>query len=203
MNKHTDIFTNIYENCIWGDNNNNNYKGTSGEGSSIEYNKEVYIPFLQNFIKDNQITKIVDLGCGDFRCGPEIYDNLDVIYYGYDAYQKVIEHNKINNKPIYNFIHLDFYNNIEKVNNADLCILKDILQHWSLIEIYKFLDYIGNNKKFKYVLICNCCGQTENNTDIKTGDFRPLSCDFFPLKRYRPIKLLNYNGKEISLIKFF
>ena len=41
-----EIFTNIYENKIWGDNNNNNYRGTSGGGSDVDYNKDTYIPFF-------------------------------------------------------------------------------------------------------------------------------------------------------------
>ena len=75
-------FTMIYENKIWGDNNNNNYKGSSGGGSTINYNENTYIPFLQKFIIDNDIETIVDLGCGDFVCGPLIYNNLDILYTG-------------------------------------------------------------------------------------------------------------------------
>jgi hypothetical protein len=33
------------------------------------------------------------------------------------------------------------------------------------------------------------------------GDFRPLSCNFLPLKKYNPIKILCYDTKEISVIK--
>lgn len=203
MDNHMKVFTGIYEKCVWGTNNDVNYNGTSGQGSSINYNKNEYIPFLKQFIKESNISKIVDLGCGDFRCGQEIYDDLDVTYYGYDAYLKVIENNKIlNPNKKYNFVNIDIYNKKENIESADLCILKDVLQHWTLHEIYSFLDYIGNNKKFKYVLICNCCDQQCNNTDIEIGDFRPLSCDYFPLKRYKPTKLFNYNTKEVSLIQF-
>lgn len=46
------IFTNIYQTNEWGNNNNNNYQGSSGEGSSIEFNYNTYIPFLKTFIKN-------------------------------------------------------------------------------------------------------------------------------------------------------
>ena len=36
------IFTSIYEKKVWGNNNNKNYSGSSGIGSSIEYNKKIY-----------------------------------------------------------------------------------------------------------------------------------------------------------------
>ena len=70
------IFTNIYEKNLWGNNRNVMYNGSSGLGSSLEYNKDHYIPFLQNFIKTHNIKTVVDLGCGDFVCGKMIYNNL-------------------------------------------------------------------------------------------------------------------------------
>ena len=54
---------------------------------------------------------------------------------------------------------------------------------------------------FKYILICNCGYQTIDNTDIVDGEFRPLSCDFLPLKKYNPIKIYKYDTKEVSIIK--
>jgi hypothetical protein len=194
-------FTNIYETKYWGNNNNTEYHGSSGEGSFIEYNKDTYVPFLKKFITDNNIKTIVDLGSGDFKCGKLIYDDLDIMYTGYDVYKKVVDYNsKQNSKSKYSFIHLDFCNNKENIVNGDLCILKDVIQHWSLGCIYTFLDYLVEHKKFKYILICNCCGQTHHNTDINDGEGRPLSCEYLPLKKYNPTKLYNYNTKEVSVI---
>ena len=78
------VFTYIYENNIWGNNLNSQYSGSSGDGSTIEFNKDTYVNFVQNFIKDYGIKSVVDLGCGDFRCGSLIYDELNVKYTGYD-----------------------------------------------------------------------------------------------------------------------
>jgi len=197
------IFTSIYENKIWGNNDNPEYNGSSGEGSGVDVNKDTYVPFLKNFIVENNIKSVVDLGCGDFRCGKLIYDDLDVSYTGYDAYAKVVEYNASqHSKPKYSFHHLDFCKNVSKIQSADMCILKDVIQHWSLIDIYNFLDYLTmTNKKFKYILICNCCDQRRNNTEITNGDFRPLCHKFLPLKRYNPIHLYNYHTKEVCVIK--
>jgi len=143
---------------------------------------------------------IVDLGCGDFKCGKLIYNDLDILYTGYDTYKKVIDYNsKQYSLPKYSFIHLDFFNKKESIIKGDLCILKDVLQHWKMDEIYTFLDYLVDNKLFKYIFICNCCKQTEDNPK---NDHRstPLSINFFPLKKYNPIKLYNYNTKEVSVI---
>ena len=161
-----------------------------------------YIPFLKKFIIDKNIKKIVDLGCGDFKCGNSIYDDLDIIYTGYDAYKKIIDYNsKKYSKSKYTFEHLDFCYKKENIEGGDLCILKDVLQHWSLNNIYAFLDYLTETKKFKYVLIINCCNQSQDNTDINIGECRGLSCNYLPLKKYNPTKLYYYNTKEVSLIE--
>jgi hypothetical protein len=195
-------FTNVYESKTWGNNYIDEYSGSSGPGSELNYNKNNYVPFLKKFITDNNIKNIVDLGCGDFVCGKIIYDDLDILYTGYDTYKKVIEYNsKQYALPKYSFNHLDFCNNKENIVNGELCILKDVIQHWSLDNIYTFLDYLVEHKKFKYILICNCCSQKQDNTDIRNGDFRTLSCEYFPLKKYNPKKLYNYHSKEVSVIE--
>jgi len=221
---HIDVFTKIYEKKQWGFNNNNYYSGSSGSGSTIHEQINTYVPFLISFIKENKINSIVDLGCGDFNVGKLIYNNLNVSYYGYDAYKKIIDFHNIKfntdetninndetninndetsiNNTKYFFTFLDFYTKKEEIINGDLCIIKDVLMHWSLDKIYNFLDFIIENKKFKYILICNDCHQINDDTNINDGEFRELSANFFPLKKYNPIILYNYKPKkEVSLIK--
>lgn len=200
-----DTFKNIYEKCVWGNNCSTTYKGSSGPGSSVEYNINTYVPFIKKFINNNKIKSIIDLGCGDFRCGSLIYNDLDdIVYYGYDTYNNVIENNKKNHSPPkYNFEHLDFCNKKEEIKSGDLCILKDVLQHWGIKEIYTFLDYLVETKKYKYILICNCCHQTQNDVDIQNGEYRPLSSDYYPLKKYNPKKLFYYHSKELSVIQVY
>ena len=193
------IFTNIYEHSTWGNNNNSHYKGSSGSGSSIDYNIKHYVPFLKNYILKKNIRSIVDLGCGDFKCGTSIYNGLNISYCGYDIYKKVILHNQLL-MPNYTFITSDFYKDKENLIKADLCILKDVLQHWPLEYIYSFMDYLIESKKYKYILICNCCNQHKHNTNIQIGEWRALNSNFFPLKKYSPIRLGFYNTKEISVI---
>lgn len=193
-------FTNIYENKIWGDNENNNYSGSSGEGSDLEYNKK-YIELLKKIINEYNIRNIVDLGCGDFRIGKLLYDDLNITYTGYDTYKKVIDYNITQyHDQKYTFEHLDFFTNKESIVNGDMCILKDVIQHWPLEEIYTFLDYLTESKKFKYILLINCCNQTKDNEDCDIGDWRELSCNFLPLKKYNAVRIYNYNSKEISII---
>lgn len=195
------IFTNIYERSVWGSNNNRFYNGSSGCGSDVSFNLNTYIPFVKKFINDNNIKKVVDLGCGDFRCGQLLYKDLDVLYTGYDTYKKVIDYNNTSNdKEKFNFLHLDFYSKKEEIINADLCIMKDVIQHWDLHKIYNFLDFLIETKKFKYILICNCANQTEDNTNITDGEMRPLHSSFFPLKKYNAVEVYTYDIKQVSVI---
>lgn len=206
MSSHTNIFVDIYNKKIWGDDGSQEYHGSSGGGGKIDYVKNEYIPYLQKYIRDNNIKSVVDLGCGKLYHGNLLYDNLDIKYYGYDLYKDVILSNindyecKNRNARKYHFIVLDFYKSLETVINADLCIIKDVLQHWSLKEIYNFLDRLTICNKFKHILICNCNFQSIDNTDIKTGGFRPLHPMYYPLKKYNPTRLLKFNSKEIITI---
>jgi hypothetical protein len=200
--KFNKAFTSIYEDNIW--NELDNYTSNSGDGSDLNYNIYTFIPFLKDFILKNNIHSVTDLGCGDFVCGPHIYDDLNIKYYGYDTYSKIIEkNNSIHKDSKYSFKHLDIFNEWENIYPTDLCIIKDVLQHWRLADIYTFLDNIMISKKFKYIIICNCCDQIKDNPDLLiTGGFRPLSASFFPLKRYSAKIIFRYNTKEVSLITF-
>lgn len=195
-------FTNIYESNEWGNNKNNLYNGSSGEGSKIDFNKDTYVPFLKKFIIDNNIKTVNDLGCGDFLCGKLIYDDLDISYTGYDTYKKIVDYNTAHYpSPKYTFVHLDFFNNKEAIKDCDLCILKDVIQHWSTKSIYIFLDYLVKFKNIKYILLCNDYNQTHDDQDTIDGGFRPLNPKYYPLKKYDPIKIYKYNYKEIYLIE--
>ena len=199
-----EIFTKIYETNEWGTNNNSEYSGSSGKGSSLEYNKK-YIKILQSLIKEYKINNIVDLGCGDFRIGRALYDCLNINYTGYDTYKKVVEYNKKQHTDSkYTFEHLDFYANKENIQSGDLCILKDVLQHWKNEEIYLFLDYLTKSEKFKYILIVNCCDQKKNKQELDPtvhGRWRKLNSSMLPLKKYKPVRIAKYNKKEIAIIK--
>ena len=83
------IFSSIYKNCLWGSNGNSNYQGSSGDGSSPEYNID-YIDFIKKFIDDNNIKSVSDGGCGDWRLGSSLYYDLDIEYNGYDVYSELI-----------------------------------------------------------------------------------------------------------------
>ena len=198
-------FKNVYENKVWGNDVVDGYDGSSGGGSTLEYNINTYVPFIKKFINDNGIQSVCDLGCGSFICGKAIYDDMDNIRYtGYDTYEGVIYKNKNSSEypnDKYEFIFSDFYGEKENIKSADLCIIKDVLQHWPLSYITNFMDYLVGSKKFKYILVCNCTKDAVENSDISIGDFRPLSFDLEPMKKYSFEKVYTWDTKEIGVVK--
>lgn len=50
-------------------------------------------------------------------------------------------------------------------------------------------------------VITNCCQQRYDNADIVTGDWRPLACEFYPLRFYNAKRLFTFITKEVSVIE--
>lgn len=186
--EYTDEFTRIYENNYW--------QNGSGSGSLIE-NTFLYNKTIIDFIRDNNIQSITDIGCGDWQSSYLIYKELkDIDYLGIDCVKNIIKNNKIN-YPNFSFINLDVLSNINTIRNSDLYIIKDVLQHWKLKDIYFFLDNIVK-KKFKYIIITNYSCQNSDDQELNEyiGNSRGLNSKYLPLKKYNAYPLLDYYGDE-------
>ena len=187
-----EIFDYYYKVDAWGNG--------SGHGSTYEFNKDVYIPRIREFILNNQIKNVVDIGCGDCQSTFHIYNGLEIDYLGIDIVESVIESNKVK-YPEYKFGRLNISEEVDEIPDAELYIIKDVLQHWDTLTVVNFLDKLVT-KKFKFIIIVND-GNISNYigpSDIKIGEWRPLSVFNYPLNRYSGFVLFKYNIKEVSLI---
>lgn len=186
MRTHKEIFTEIYDKNVW---------GGSGGGSSPENTVE-YRKLLQKFLKDYNIQSVVDFGCGDWSFSHLIDWTGVVIYFGVDCVESVIESNRAKHWRG----NIKFTTEMGVfVMGADLLILKDVLQHWSNNDILLFLTEFRS--KFKYILITNTIGTSEN--DIIPGDCRGLSAKLYPLNQFNPEVLAVIKTtitSEVSLI---
>lgn len=185
---HYDYFTKIYAAGGWG-------PIQSGGGSSPENTVE-YREFLSNFIEENKIKTVYDFGCGDWSFSKFI-DWSNVKYTGIEIVESVVDRLKEYEDTNIRFV---FLNDMERFYKCkgDLLILKDVLQHWTNKEITTFLDNVKN--QFKFILISNSSPQGEDWQETPERN-RPLSCNYYPLKKYNTEILKNYGEKEVSVIK--
>lgn len=172
MNK--DIFDQIYLNSTWG------YK--SGPGSDPD-SSETWIDSVNNFIAKDDVSSVLDLGCGDWRLGSK-YNLQGKDYIGVDVSSIIINEIKANESDNIKFIDADICT--MDIPYADLVLIKDVLQHLPNKDIAIILDQVI--KKSKYALICNDFSD-DYNLDILPGGGRTLNLSESPF---------NYNFTTVN-----
>jgi len=185
---HNEYFSKIYAGGGWG-------PIRSGGGSSPENTVE-YREFLSNFIEENKIKTVYDFGCGDWSFS-RLIDWSNVKYTGIEIVESVVNDLKQYEDTNIRFV---FLNDVERFYKCkgDLLIIKDVLQHWTNKEITTFLDNVKD--QFKFILIINSSTQSEDWQETPERS-RPLSCRYYPLKKYNIEILKVYGEKELSIIK--
>jgi len=180
------------------------YSGVTGKGSTYEFNKDTLIPFINDFVHENAVTTVVDLGCGEASCVRQMYGLSNARYVGYDICISMIKDLQIihNSEPSYNFVHLNVLADKHLLAAADLCIIKDVLQHFPTASLVELLDYLTTCGKYKYVMVINCYDRkiTDTVVDINFGQWRPLRASAYPLNKYRGAAVYHYETKQVFLI---
>ena len=139
------IFSKIYKDSSW---NKNSLNFNSGPGSHNKKLVAPYVKFVNLFLLDKKLKSIIDLGCGDFNVGKNIYKHVNK-YYAFDIVPDLIKTNKkkFNDKKIVfeckNFID-------DSLPKADGVIIRQVLQHLDNKSIIKILNKI---KSYKYAII--------------------------------------------------
>ena len=139
------IFSKIYKDSSW---NKNSLNFNSGPGSHNKKLVAPYVKFVNLFLLDKKLKSMIDLGCGDFNVGKNIYKNVNK-YYAFDIVPDLIKTNKkkFNDKKIVfeckNFID-------DSLPKADGVIIRQVLQHLDNKSIIKILNKI---KSYKYAII--------------------------------------------------
>jgi len=149
--------------------NKNEWAYGSGAGSLPKNNKE-YIEFLEKFMKKNNVSSVLDLGCGDWQFS-KIIDWTGIQYEGFDIVESVVNEN--NKRYSSDNISFHIFSDIfSELPEADLLIVKDVLQHWSKESIDNFIPYLD---RYKFSLITNCVGIDDTmNEFVEDGGFSNL-----------------------------
>jgi len=176
------VFTEIYEKKSWGE-------WSGPEVPKDEQGRHPFIDYLQDFILTTGISTIVDMGCGYGELLKDLILPEHVTYLGLDIVDSVIAYNKLHYERFN--VTYDTVNNVKSLSKykGDLLILKDVIQYWSIDKIMYAKDHILPN--FKYAIIVNdiyfpSLGPV--NSEIKTGDSRPLNLEISPF--YMKLKVI-------------
>ena len=174
----------------------------------IKYIKDNVISHFKKNKKKNSLKglEFLDIGCGDW----EIMKNLSyegLVYDGIDIVKSVIDNNKDYESHNIRFYHKNILN--EDIENYDLIIIKDVLQHLEDYDIIKIMDKLM--EKGKYILCVNGYkfGRTpeKNNWEIRNiknrYSYHPASIEKQPLIKYKGNMILKElrRCKEYILIK--
>ena len=130
-------FNAIYSNNIW---------GGSGSGSKFTQSNKWFLKELRNYIDDNNIKYIADLGCGDWEIMKHFNFNSDESYEGIDCVDFLIDsHNENYSNDNIGFLCQDI--SLDVPSGYDLVIIKDVIQHWEDETILnKFTEILQKNK---------------------------------------------------------
>lgn len=140
-----EIFSGIYKRNEWG-----GAPGTFYSGDGTHHpDTQQYIDQVRKFIVDRSIGSILEIGCGDFHVSGQILKEIDVTYTGGDVVAALIDHHQQNYQT--EKIRFLKINAIEdELPNAELIIIRQVLQHLSNEHIQKILVKLSG---FKYALI--------------------------------------------------
>ena len=140
-------FEYIYTNKKW-DKAGGKAEFYSGPGSHEDKYVEPYCKLISQFVSQHNITEVCDIGCGDFNVASK-WLNDSVRYKGVDIVQKMIDHH--NRKYANDHISFQCLDIVEDdLPDAQLCLVRQVLQHLNNDEVTKVLEKI---KKYKYVII--------------------------------------------------
>lgn len=162
-----DAFKTIYELNWWG-----SPESRSGTGSTLAYTANLR-RLLPELVSRFQVKTIYDAPCGDFNWMRHILPSLDVDYLGADIVPPLIEENS--NRFSGSNCRFVVANIIsDRIPNVDLWICRDCLFHFSYRDIYLTLSNFARSET-AYLLTTTYVNETGfANTDIRTGDARPI-----------------------------
>jgi SAM-dependent methyltransferase len=140
-----ETFQQIYRTKAWGNDSQAFFSGAGSRGTASDQ----YCEAVADFIGEHKIKSVVDLGCGDYSVGRRIVAATGVTYMGIDVVPELIEHHRNSIKdPGVSFQCADISN--DPLPAADLCLIRQVLQHLSNAEIARVLANAGH---FPLVLV--------------------------------------------------
>jgi SAM-dependent methyltransferase len=129
------------------------------------------------------VRSVVDVGCGDWQLG-SLVDWSNVTYLGVDVVADLVETNtRAHAASNVSFRVADA--TTDRLPAADLLLAKDVLQHWPISAITRFLS--ANVGRYRYQLLTNDVASTRwaggTNEETGLGGWRTLDLEAPPFDR--------------------
>jgi SAM-dependent methyltransferase len=148
-----EVFSEIYKNHLWGGADGEMYSGSGSRFAPAD----LYVQIVTKFIKEHEISTVVDLGCGDFEIGRKLAAECKS-YIGIDVVPELIARNRrlFESKSI-RFVCADVTKAV--LPESELCLVRQVFQHMSNEQI---LSVLRKLRKYRYVIV------TEHQPDVPT-----------------------------------
>lgn len=181
-----DAFRHAYETNLWA-----GASSRSGPGSDHEQTRVLRVA-LPALFKRLAVRTLLDLPCGDFHWMSTVpLEGID--YIGADLLPEIVMRNQAAySRPGIRFEVLDLMTS--SLPAADLLLCRDCLVHLAFSDIGRVLENIRRSG-IPHVLFTTFPGQ-DRNTEVRTGDWRPLNLEAPPFSFPPPIELIEEGCTE-------
>ncbi len=173
------IFTHIYANNVWGDD-----ESVSGVGSNLEQTA-ILRDNLPSLLRELGVRTLLDVPCGDFhwlshtKLGVDRYIGADIvadlIHANQQRYQSA--------RPAISFVQMNLLE--DDLGRHDLILCRDCLVHFSNEHVRRALKQIAKSGS-TYLLTTTYPGRV-NERDIATGQWRALNLEAAPFSLPKPL----------------
>lgn len=164
------VFSHIYRNRLWGQ-----AESVSGTGSTLAQTA-VLRAQLPALCKRYGIKTLLDIPCGDFNWMRAV-DLGGIAYQGADVVGELIQTCRAHYAT--NDIQFEVMDLLEDpLPQVDLILCRDCMVHFSDRDVFKALENLRNSGS-RYLLTTSFSGRA-SNTDIVTGQWRPLNLEIAP-----------------------
>lgn len=179
------VFSDIYLNNVW-----ENEESVSGRGSTLE-RTGVIRRELPALLESVGAKSLLDAPCGDFNWMRHV-DLRGVKYLGADVVPELISRNlSTYGGAGRSFAVLDITR--DELPKADVILCRDCLIHLSFKHARAAVDnFKRSNSTF---LLATTHASVRENTDIRTGGWRPVNLRLPPFNFPRPLRLLTEDAE--------
>ena len=195
------IFNLIFKSYHWRDYHKTTInESDSGLGSDLIVTKQL-IKDLDIFFKNNQITSILDIACGDFFwMNKLINNNKHLNYLGLEIVESIVKNNnKIFSNQKVKFKCTDVINE-ELPQNHDFILVRDFLIHIKNIDIINLIQKIKNSN-CKYFAINNFPDIKKNDEIKGYGHHRHVNIEIPPFNLTNVYKVIDDHDRKLNIYK--